>query len=44
MKNIAKYICINDAYLALTRDNVLVGVVKEIKPVARPPERHVQTS
>lgn len=39
MKNIAKYIRLNGTYLALTSDNVLVGYLQEVKPVARPPER-----
>ena len=41
-RNIAKYILINGAYLALTNDNVLIGFAKEVKPVARPPERVVE--
>lgn len=38
MKNISKYIRLNGSYLALTSENVLVGYVVDVKPVARPPE------
>lgn len=41
MKNIEKWARINGTYLALTSDNVLVGYLMDVKPVARPPERVV---
>lgn len=41
MKNITKWARINGTYIALTDDNVMVGFIKDVKPVIRPPERVV---
>lgn len=41
MKNISKWMRVNGTFLALTNDNVLVGYLQEVKPVARPPSRPV---
>ena len=43
MKNIDKWMRINGTWVALTDGNVLVGYLKDVKPVARPPERFVET-
>lgn len=39
MRKVDKWVRINNSYVALTDDNVMVGYIKDVKPVIRPPER-----
>lgn len=41
MRKVDKWMRLNGSYIALTSDNVLVGYLLDVKPVARPPERVV---
>lgn len=43
MKNIDRYIRLNGIDLALTKDNILVGYAREVKPIIRPPELPIRS-
>lgn len=43
MKNITKWIRVQDKFIALSSDNLPVGYAMFVKPIIRPPERLVDT-